>query len=560
MSDGWSIRMKNKLILAACTALLPTLVSAQNLQVKDCRTLEAAGNFIEQDEVLANGLVCKIVKAKPDGSAAAQPSKKDSDLRAKLALLGIIEPEEVSLQEPHAKPHSGPAAITPEPPVKSAHGGTAVRESSAAAPQNAPLESDHVLSVAEVARAYQSRRQTDRKPEDQVVTEPPATPGVKSVIRSASATSRLPAVPMQSSNIPARISADKPAVAMEPKPEAPPVTSVPAAPAPTTASEAQPALEVTLITAPRASALAAPAIEKAQSAAKTAAIGSEPSPAAKPGLSPQVVAPAAATGVSQPEMKTRSFDPRDHSSRVDKPEVKAAIPEPEPDSSSERSQAIKLGIFEAPKDSAAETRPQMPVDPFGAPPGDLAIHEPHPGCARVISLGTMERDRLVLAIPDWAMTWLEKNQRRFPGVCFADSPLAGVPNYLIVFFTTGPPASQADVGSKAPVSPSGSKVSSGGTFTTSFGSTWHYTYDNAVTTTVTTAWTERIPQSQPVQTLYATAYTEQGIPISQRWPGQAKGHEKETNDKNGRKHDALSAAVRLMSDLLGEMMADLAAH
>ena len=553
--------MKNKLILAVCTSLLPTLVLAQNLQVKDCRTLEVAGNFIEQDEVLANGLVCKIVKAKPDGSAAAQPSKKDSDRRAKQALLGIIEPEEVNLQEPPAKPHSGPAAITPEPSVKSAQGGAAVPENSAAAPQNAPPEADHVLSVAEVARAYQSR-QAAKKLEGQVAAETPATPEVKSGIRSASATSRLPAVPLQSSNIPARTSADQPAAALEQKPEALPIANVSAAPTPkTTASDAQPALEVTLETAPSASASAAPATESTQSAAKTPAMGPEPSPAVKSGLSPQLAGPpAAATEVSQPEMKTGSFDPQDQSVRTDKPEIRAAIPEPEPDSSAERSQAIKLGVFEVPKESAAETKPQMPVDPFGAPPEDSAIHEPHPGCAKIVSLGTMERERLVLAIPDWAMTWLEKNQKRFPGVCFADSPLAGVPNYLIVFFTTAPPASQAAVASKTLVSPSRSTRSSGGTFTTSFGSTWHYTYDQAVTTTVTTAWTERIPQSQPVQALYATAYTEQGIPISQRWPEQAKAHEKETSHKNGRKHDAASDAVRLMSDLLGEMMASLAAH
>jgi hypothetical protein len=553
--------MKNKLILAACTALLPTLVSAQNQQVKDCRTLEAAGNFIEQDEVLANGLVCKIVKAKPDGSGAAQPPKKDSDLRAKLALLGIIEPEEVNLQGPLAKPHSGPAAITPEPSVKSAQGGAAVPESSAA-PQNAPLEADHVLSVAEVARAYQSRRQSAKKAEDQVAVEPPATPQLKSGIRSDSATSSLPAVRVQSPNVPARIAADKPAAAVEPKTEAPPVASVSAAPAPKmTASEAQPALEVTLVTVPRASASAAPKIENAQLAAKTPLMAPAPSPMVKPSLSPQPAgSPAAATEASQPEMRTGSFDPQDKPSNVEKPEVRAAIPEPETDSTSERPQEIKLGVFEAPKDSAAETKPQMPVDPFGAPPEDLATHEPQPGCARIVSLGTMERDRLVLTIPDWAMKWLEKNQKRFPGVCFADSPLAGVPNYLIVFFTTAPPASQVAVAAKALVSPSRSTGSSGGTFTTSFGSTWHYTYDNAVTTTVTTAWTEKIPQRQPVQTLYATAYTEQGIPISQHWPGQSKVHEKQTNDKNGRKQDAISPATRLMSDLLGEMMVDLAAH
>jgi hypothetical protein len=569
MSIGWKIRMKYKLILAACTALLPSMVSAQNPPVKDCRSLEAAGNFLEADEVLANGLACKVVKAKPGALATPQASKKDSDTRAKLALLGIIEPEEVNLQEPHAKPNSGPAVIAPQASVKSALGEAAVPDSSAA-PQNAALEEGHVPSVAEAARAYQktSRRQTAKDPEYQLVAKPPAIPEVKSHARSASAAPSLPAVAAQSSIIPARISADKPAVAMEPKAEALPVASVSAAPAAKTiANEAQPALEITLVTVPTASASAAPATERAQSTGKMQAMGTEPWPAVKPGLSPEPAGPpTAATEVSQPEMKTGSFDPRDKPGSVDKPEVRPAIPESESDSTSERPQEVRLGVFEKPKESDAETKTQMPVDPFGAPPEDLAIHEPRPGCTRIVSLGSMERDRLVLATPDWAMKWLEKNQKRFPGVCFADSPLVGIPNYLIVFFTVAPPSSQAGLAANALVSASAPSESSGGTYTTSYGSTWHYTYDNAATTTVTTALTENVPHNQPAQTLYATAYTEQGIPISQHWPGPAKGrepakgHEKETKDSRGRKHDVVPAAVLIMSDLLGEIMADLAAH
>jgi hypothetical protein len=554
--------MKYIVILVACTALLPMMASGQNLQVKDCHTLEAAGNFLEPDEVLADGLVCKIVKAKTTASAGAPASKNDSDRRAKLALLGIIEPEDVNSQQPHANPDSGPAAINS---VKSAPGGAAVPENSAAS-QDATLEAEHVPSVAEAARAYRktSTRQTLKKPEDQVVAQPPApaTPELKSEARSASAAPNLPVVPAQNSHIPAQPSAVPPAVAVESKTKALPAASASAVPAAKIrANQAQPTLEVKIESAPTAGASPAAAIEKSQSAAKTPAMETEPSLAAKPGLSPVPVGPApAATEVSQPEMKTGSFESRDKPNTVDKPEVRAAIPEPVPDSTSGGPPEVKLGAFEAPKESADETKPQMPVDLFGAPPDDLTIHEPRPGCTRIVSLGSMERDRLVLATPDWAMKWLEKNQKRFPGICFADSPLAGVPNYLIVFFTTAPPASQAALAAKTLVSPDTSSGLSGGTFTTSFGSTWHHTYDNAVTTTVTTAWTEKILQSQPVQTLYATAYTEQGIPIARHWSEQAKGHDKETSGRRGRKPDAVPPAVRILSDLLGEMMADLAAH
>jgi hypothetical protein len=562
MGNGWSIRMKYKVFLAACTALLPTLVSAQNPQVSDCHSLEAAGNFIEPDEVLANGLVCKIVKAKPAASPAAQPSKKDSDLRAKQALLGIIEPEEVNLQDPHANPRSAPATIKPATFVNSASGGPAVPDTSAA-PRSASLEEDHAPSVAEVARAYQSRRQTAKNLEAPVAAAPPAIRQLKSEALSASVAPGSPRVPAQSANIPPRKSADKPAVVMQPKPQTFQVATVPAASVPkTTASEPLP--EVTLVSAPTPSASTAPSIKQAQSpsVANTPAMEPEPPSAVKAGLREPVATAPAAREVSQPEMKSKSFGPPDKPSTTDKPEVRPAIPEPASDSSSERPQEVKLGAFEAPKDSSTETKPQMPIDRFGAPPEDLVIHEPQPGCSRIVSLGTMERDRLVLATPDWAVKWLEKNQKRFPGVCFADAPLASVPNYLFVFFTSAPPASQPGLAAKVsvPAAVNTSSGSSGGTFTLNFGSTWHYTYDNAATTTVTTAWTEKVMQSQLGQTLYATAYSEQGIPISQHWPGPAKAHEKVTKDNHGRKHDAVPPAVLIMTELLADMMADLPLH
>jgi len=559
--------MKHLVIMVACTALLPAMVSAQSLQVKDCRTLEVAGNFIGPDEVMANGLVCKVVKANPTGSAAAEAPKKDKDSerRAKLALLGIIDTKDAKSQEPGAKPDSGPMANPSAEPGKSSPGRAAVPENNAGG-QNDTIEASHGQSLGEVARAYQkaSKQQTANRPDDQVVVEAPVTakPDAKSEARTASAAPSLQVIPEQKTLGPAASSVVAPAETIPPKAKVTQTAGVSTAPGGRVAGiESQPAFEVKRESAPASSASAPLAIDKTQPTTKPAALGAEPTPEAKPKPSPEPVAPAVmATKDSRPELKAGSFDPQKVPNPVEKPEVKEAVSEPEPESASENQQEVKLGLFEPPKGSAAETKPQDPVDPFGAPKEDLAIHEPRPGCAKIVSLGSMENDRLVLATPDWALRWLEKNQKRFPGVCFADSPMAGVPSFLIVFFTVAPPASKTDPAVKALASANKSSGPSGGTFTTSFGSTWHYTYDNAATTTVTTAWSEQAPHNQPVQTLYAAAYTEQGIPISQHWPGPAKASEKETSNSHGRKHDAVPAAVRIMSDLLGEMMADLAAQ
>jgi hypothetical protein len=591
--------MKYKWMLAACTALVPTIVGGQGVQGKDCRTLADAGNFLEPDEVMADGLVCKIVKPKPVASTT-ETTKKDSDPRSKVALLGIVDTKS---QPPDAKAGPLPAAATPGAYTNPAPG-AAVSETSAA-PRDPTFGVEQAPSLGDVARAYQksSRRQTAKKPEEPAVAEAltATTPKVKGQAPSATAVPSTPVVPAQTTDIPQRTSAVIPVAAMDSKAEATPTARASAASAAaqpaakTAAVEAKPALEVKLESAPSAraseapavreaqlttktatveaqpplkvqsesapaaNASAAPATAEAQPATKTPAMEAEPSAEAKPELSPEAAPPATpAMDASQPEMKTGSFDAQGGPRNGERPEVRAAMPEPKAESNSERPQEVKLGVFEPPRET--ETKPQGPVDPFGALPEDVAIQEPRPGCARIVSLGSMENERLVLATPDWAMKWLEKNQKRFPGVCFADSPLTGVSNFLVVFFTAAPPASPADAVAKTTVSASTASGSSGGTFTTSFGSTWHYTHDNAATTTVTTAWTESVPDNQQAQTLYATAYTEQGIPISQHWPGPPKGHEKETRGSRGRKNDTVPPAVRIMSDLLGEMMTDLAAH
>src|SRR5256885_12265256 len=38
----------------------------------------------------------------------------------------------------------------------------------------------------------------------------------------------------------------------------------------------------------------------------------------------------------------------------------------------------------------------------------------------------------------------EKNQKRFPGMCFSDSPMLGAHNYLVVFYTSAPVVSEID--------------------------------------------------------------------------------------------------------------------
>jgi hypothetical protein len=532
MRKGWRVRTEHRVLLAGCLALLPPMALAQNPPVKDCRTPEAAGNFLEPDDVIVDNLVCKLVKAGSSVSSTAPASKKDVDAGDKKVVLG--------------------EATTPE---------------NSAPLENATMEVEQVPNLAEVARAYrESRQAATKKPEARLAADPPApaTPKVNPEAHTASAVPGPPVASVPTSNVPAHSPVGTRSVAMEPAAKTlPPAIAIPARAAKAAAIEAQPEPKVALPPAAAVSVSAAPPVEKSPSAVATPVVETKSSPPIGPQTVPEPVVPAPATApteVSQSESKNGSFDAPVSSNKAERSEVREAMPEPEQDSNSERPQEVKLGAFEAPQETSSDAKRPMVHDPFGTPPEALTVQEVPPGCSRAVSLGRMQRDRLVLATPDWAARWLEKNQKRYPGMCFVDSPAPGLSNYLIVFSTTEPQAPQPNLAAQALLSPSPVTKSSGGTFTTNFGSTWHYTYDNAVTTTVTAAWTEIATQNQSAQTLYAIAYTEQGIPISQHWPKQLKSHEKDSSDPHGRKHNATSDAVRIQTDLLGEMMTDLSAH
>ena len=118
-------------------------------------------------------------------------------------------------------------------------------------------------------------------------------------------------------------------------------------------------------------------------------------------------------------------------------------------------------------------------------------------CNKNVSLGSMDRDKLFLAIPDWALKWYEKNRKRFPRICFSDSLMPGAKNYLVVFYMAPPhaPASESFEKVSSPGEATGGSETGG--FSASYGSTWHYIYEHAVTTTILYVSAEKAPHNQP---------------------------------------------------------------
>jgi len=237
-----------------------------------------------------------------------------------------------------------------------------------------------------------------------------------------------------------------------------------------------------------------------------------------------------------------------------------AAPGAEEVAASEPQKSVKLGVFVEPHTSSPEINRPPEVVSYSSAQEDGFNDGQRAGCTKNVSLGSLDKEKLFLAIPEWAANWYEKNQKRFPGMCFSDSPMPGAQNYLVVFYTPAPTVSGIDPLKNISASADMSPLSGVGTFTTSYGSTWHYTYDRTATTTVTTVLTEKVPHNLQPNVLYATAYSEQGIPISQHWPTAMTKKGRETSGKPGKNRDASLPAIHMMDELLNEMAEDIAKH
>lgn len=149
--------------------------------------------------------------------------------------------------------------------------------------------------------------------------------------------------------------------------------------------------------------------------------------------------------------------------------------------------------------------------------GQIAARDATPGCEKNITFGVAEAGQISYRIPKFAEKWVNKNQRKYPGLCFSQSPNPNSTNYLFVFAS-----SQSAFNGLYPVvrtntTTSKDPVSGSGTITDYQGGRWGYTFDGTVTTTTTTTTHENLPYTDTTTTLYLNTYQQEGTLISQRY-------------------------------------------
>jgi hypothetical protein len=138
-----------------------------------------------------------------------------------------------------------------------------------------------------------------------------------------------------------------------------------------------------------------------------------------------------------------------------------------------------------------------------------------PICTKTISFAIADRAGVHQSMTGWIQSWVEKNNKKHPDVCFSQMPLAGRENYTIVISrSTGAFVGLQPV-TRTSTTVSNTPVSGGGTVMDDRGQMWSYTYSGTAMTTTTTTRTEAEQYEVDSNHLYATGYNAQGQAISQ---------------------------------------------
>jgi len=509
--------MKYSPFVLAFAALVPSLVYAQNQQISDCRSIEAAGNFVGSDEAVVNGLVCKVKKPRTNSAASAQVAAKAAERSE--ALLGIIEPETLRSKDKAGASSEG-TSTTP-----GAIPGSAANDSApSGAPQSPFVEMIPEKSLGEIAREYRKKAAARKTagPEEVDLERKKSTDEVERVeVKSPAAASKAEIIAVDPPTILSTPTGSPRTAKRE-------VIAVPHAQPDLIKQETRPAT---------VRPLQAPAV-KLETNLPAIVVTSV--------IAPEVRAPAQ-TEIAASEQRIPAKEP---TATGAVPTVEEEAREPQPQRS------LSVGAFAVSRPPDTNPPAQLLANTTAE---DIAFKEGQVStCIKNISLGSMDKDKLFLAIPEWALKWHEKNQKRFPGICFSDSLMPGTRNYLVVFYTGAPQVAGTEALAKISAPGETPPASGMGGFTTSYGSTWHYTFEGTVTTTITSVSAEKAPHNQASTLLYVTAYSEQGIPISHHWPAPATKSDEKSSAKSRKNQDASLPVARGMEELLNQAVTDIA--
>lgn len=126
---------------------------------------------------------------------------------------------------------------------------------------------------------------------------------------------------------------------------------------------------------------------------------------------------------------------------------------------------------------------------------------------QTITFVTVENGQVMHVLPNWAINWVKKNYKKYPGVRFqtTSEQVTGNKNFVVAFSFSSAAVQGFQPVTHTDTSTSTNPVSANGTITDNQGNTWDYTMNGTETTTTTTTTQENVPYTRISNTLFLTA-------------------------------------------------------
>jgi hypothetical protein len=135
-------------------------------------------------------------------------------------------------------------------------------------------------------------------------------------------------------------------------------------------------------------------------------------------------------------------------------------------------------------------------------------------CAKTISFASIDDGQMSPSEPNFVSKWVEKNRKKYPALCFAQSPSSDTSNVLFVFSRSQNAFNGLYPTTRTNTSTNTSPTYGSGTVSDSYGGMWNYNYSGTVTTTTTTTSQINLPYTDTTQNLYVYIYDSNGILLS----------------------------------------------
>ena len=164
--------------------------------------------------------------------------------------------------------------------------------------------------------------------------------------------------------------------------------------------------------------------------------------------------------------------------------------------------------------SPTQSTPPVPYQSANPLASSMVATQTKGECSRNISFAVAENGQFSPRAPVFTQKWIQKNQKKYPGLCFSQSPNPSAINFLFVFSTAQTSFNGLYPTVRTNTQTNTTPVSGNGTVTNNNGSSWNYTYDGTVTTTTTSTTHENLPYTDTTNGLYLNAYSQHGTLIT----------------------------------------------